>query len=34
MRKSGEELAEDEMVKKLYLGEGFSLDRYIQNKIG
>jgi lipopolysaccharide export system ATP-binding protein len=29
-----EELAEDEMVKKLYLGEGFSLDRYIQNKIG
>jgi lipopolysaccharide export system ATP-binding protein len=27
-----EELARDEMVKKLYLGEGFNLDRYLLQK--
>jgi len=30
---SASELARDEMVKKLYLGENFTLDRYISNKL-
>lgn len=29
---SADELANDEMVKKLYLGENFNLDRYLLNK--
>lgn len=30
---SASELARDEMVKKLYLGENFTLDRYISSKL-
>ena len=29
---SADELANDELVKKFYLGENFNLDRYLLNK--